>query len=239
MTDPSAVLPPPPDFDALLADLAKLSRNHLLYFRIEVGRLLSRSFYRDDPELYRSSHRQREGAFRDFTAARRAELADLGLSDQLLRQSLRVFFVVKDLPRALVAQLVYSHVVQLTAIEDDQTRALLAKATVDNHWSGQALQLAIEAVREGRWPDGDPDQPGLQPEGLAQAPGEPEAEPTRPQPGRVVTRLERSAKDLADLVGQWHAVPVEKLTKAQAARVRSAVEALEQQVAEMKARLEE
>jgi hypothetical protein len=223
----------------LLADLAKLSRNHLLYFRIEVGRRLSQSFYNDDREAYRAGQRQREGAFREFVVAKGPELADLGLSEQLLRQSLRAFFVVKDLPRALVAQLVYSHVVQLSTVEDDNTRALLAKATVDNQWTGRALHNAIAAVRRGRWPDADPDQPGLQAEEL-EVPAPDDDEPERPpQPGRVVTRFERTATDLADLMGQWKAVPVEKLTKAQAARVRSALKALELQVAEMRARLGE
>jgi hypothetical protein len=111
-----------------MADLAELSRNHLLYFRLEVDRRLSQAFYNDDPEAYRSSYRQKEGTFRDFVIAKGAELAALCLSEQLLRQSLGSFFVVKDLPRALVAQLVYSHVVQLTAVEDDRTRALLAKS---------------------------------------------------------------------------------------------------------------
>jgi hypothetical protein len=237
MTDPTALVAAPPDFDALLADLAKLSRNHLLYFRIEVGRRLSKAFYHDDPAVYRSSYRQKEGAFRDFVATRGAELADLGLSEQLLRQSLRAFYVVKDLPRAVVAQLVYSHVVQLTAVEDEKTRELLAKATVDNRWTGRALQNAIEAVRGGRWPDADPEQPGLQADDLASP--DPAGEPgaRTPQPGRVVTRFERTARDLSDLMGQWEAVPVEKLTKEQAARVRAAVAALEGQVAEMKARL--
>jgi hypothetical protein len=243
MTDTTALVPPSPDFDALLVDLAKLSRNHLLFFRIEVGRRLSKSFYNNDVELYRSSHRQKDGAFRDFVSAKGVELADIGLSEQLLRQSLRVFFVVKDLPRALVAQLVYSHLVQLTAVDDDQTRSMLARATVENHWTGKALQSAIVAVREGRWPDGDPDQPGLQPEALAPAVVDAEAEAApdwkKPQPGRVVTRFERTAKDLSALMGQWRAVPVEKLTKAQTARVRTAVAELEAQVAELKARIGE
>lgn len=236
MTDTDVILPPAPDFDALVADLAKLSRNHLLYFRIEVGRRLSQAFYNGDPEVYRSADRRKDVNFRAFVTAKAAELTDLGLSEQLLRQSLRAFFVVKDLPRALVAQLVYSHVVQLTAVEDDATRALLAKAAVDNRWTGRALQKAIEAVHQGRWPDADPSQPGLQAEELPAPEVEPEAPP--PQPGRVVTRFERTARDLSDLMGQWKAVPVEKLTQEQAQRVRSAVQALEQQVADMKARLE-
>lgn len=238
MTEDTALAPPAPDFDALLADLSKLSRNHLLYFRIEVGRKLSRAFYHDDPELYRAMHRQKDGSFRAFVAAKGAELADLGLSEALLRQSLRTFFVVKDLPRALVAQLVYSHVVQLTAVEDQKTRKLLAQAAVENRWTGRALQNAIEAVRNGQWPDADPNVPGLQAEDLeTESTAEGEAEGRKPQPGRVVSRFERTAKDLADLMGQWQAVPVEKLTDKQAKRVRSAVEALERQVAEMKERL--
>ncbi len=88
----TTLLPSSPDFDAILVDLAKLSRNHLLYFWVEVGRRLSESFYHDDPELYRSGFRHKEGAFRDFVVAKSAELADLGLSEQLLRQSLRAFF---------------------------------------------------------------------------------------------------------------------------------------------------
>jgi hypothetical protein len=233
--DEPTALEPTPDFDAVVDELSRLSRNHLLYFRIEVGRRLSSAFYNDDPALYRATHRQKEGSFRAFLAEKADALADLGLNEALLRQSLRTFFVVKDLPRALVAQLVYSHVVQLTAVEDDQTRALLARATVDNQWSGRALQLAIEAVRNGQWPDADPSAPGLQPEGLPAAEAGPEA--PKPQPVRVVTRFERTAEDLGALVGQWEAVPVEKLTKAQAARVRAAVEALERRVAEVKARL--
>ncbi len=55
----------------------------------------------------------------------------------------------------------------------------------------------------------------------------------------MVTRFERTAKAVAERMGQWQAVPVEKLTKAQTARVRAAVEALERQVAEMKGRLGE
>ena len=124
----TALLPSSPDFDAILVDLAKLSRNHLLYFRVEVGRRLSESFCHDGPELYRSGFRHKEGAFRDFVVAKSAELADLGLSEPLLRQSLRAFFVVKDLPRGVVAQLVCSHVVQLTVVEVDKTRVLLAES---------------------------------------------------------------------------------------------------------------
>lgn len=94
-------------------------------------------------------------------------------------------------------------------------------------------------MRSGRWPDADPDQPSLQAEEL-EVPAPDDDEPERPpQPGRVLTRLERTATDLADLMGQWKAVPVEKLTKAQAARVRSALKALQLQVAEMQARLGE
>ena len=153
-------LTPGPVLGALLGGLTPLSRDRLRSFRVRVGRSVADALSSSPPPPTTTMPATRTAR---CAADCPDQLADLGLSDKLLRQSLRVFFVVKDLPRALVAQLVYSHIVRLTAIEDDQTRALLAKATVDNHWSGQALQLAIEAVREGRWPDGDPDQPGLRP----------------------------------------------------------------------------
>jgi hypothetical protein len=51
----------------------------------------------------------------------------------------------------------------------------------------------------------------------------------------LVTRFERTAEDLGARLGQRQAVPVEKLTKAQAARVRAAVEALERRGAEGRA----
>jgi hypothetical protein len=233
--DEPTALAPSPDFDAVVAERSRLSRNHLLYVRIEVGRRLFSAFTHDAPALYRATHRQKEGSFRASLAEKADALADLGLNEALLRQALRTFFVVKDLPRALVAQLVTSHVVQLTAVADEQTRAMLARATVDHRWSGRALQSAIEAVHNGQWPDADPSAPGLQPEGLPAA--EPGPEGPKPHPGRVVTRSERRAEDLGALVGQWEAVPVEKLTKAQAARVRAAVEALERRGAEVGARL--
>jgi hypothetical protein len=236
MDDKTELDLPTPDFDSILAELAKLSRNHLLYFRIQVGRRLARAFYRDDRALYRASMGTKTSSFRRFTAEKAVELADLGLNEQLLRQSLLVFFVVKELPEGLLAQLVYSHVVKLTAVEDDQTRSLLAQAAVDNGWTGQMLQNAIEAVRAGRWPDSDPAAPGLQMEPLPEAPEEPEPEPVLAT-GRVVTRFEKTAKDVGSLVGQWEKVAVEKLSKDQAKRVRDALGALEQQIAAMKARL--
>ncbi len=87
---------PAPDFDELLAALAKLSRNHLLFFRIEVGRRLSRAFYDHDATRYRASQGAKGSSFRRFAADRASELADLGLSENVLRTSLLAFFVVKD-----------------------------------------------------------------------------------------------------------------------------------------------
>jgi len=220
MDEPALPDLPPPDFDDLVGELAKLSRNHLLFFRIEVGRRLSKAFYDHDPGRYRASQGVKGSSFRRFAADRAAELADIGLSDGLLRESLRAFFVVKDLPRELVTRLVYSHVVELTRVEDAETRSILARAAVENAWSGAALANAVLQVRAGRWPDGDPEQPGLQPV----PPPEPEPGASRsPQTGRVVTRFERTPDDLDNLVGQWEQVPVDRLTSLQRTRVREAL----------------
>ncbi len=105
MNEPALPELPAPDFDELVAELAKLSRNHLLFFRIEVGRRLSNAFYGHDPARYRASRGVKGSSFRRFAAERASELADLGLSDGQLRESLCAFFVVNDLPHELITRL--------------------------------------------------------------------------------------------------------------------------------------
>ncbi len=117
-------------------------------------------------------------------------------------------------------------------MEDGSTRELLARAAVDNGWSGSALANAVLAVRAGRWPDGDLEKPGLQ---AVHAP--PEVPSKLPQAGRVVNRIERTAKDFDAVIGEWERVPTEKLTDLQRARVRDVVGQLEARVAVLKEKL--
>lgn len=219
-----------PDFDALVERLATLSRNHLLFFKVEVGRALDEGFFSGDANAYRSQDPFKDTSLRQFATERADELRELGLNEQALRKCLHAWYVVRDLPPELVARLVISHVVELARLHDEPTRRLLAQATVDNAWTSRALRDAVLAVRAGRWIDGDPAK-GLQP------PAPQIEEARRPQPGRVVTRFEKTVEDLGELGGQWATVEVEKLTALQATRVRAALAAHKAWIAEVEGRL--
>ena len=200
---------PAPDYDAVIADLRDLSRNHLLVFRVEVGRTLAEAFYGGDVAAYR--RRSGPSSLKDFLVARADELGDLGLGPHLIRESLLAWQVIRELPEALRPRLVYSHVVALARVEDRATRLLLAQATLDNGWRGPELEHAIAAVASGRWIDADPAQ-GLQPP-------TPPPEPAKtPAVGWVVKRAERSVADFAAVADVLEEVDVEKRSRSAGVR---------------------
>jgi hypothetical protein len=218
-------------FERLLSRLAVLSRKHLLFFRIEVGRAVSDELYGGDPAQYFDQAPNKDNSLRQFAAEKEEQLRDLGLSEATLRQSLRGWFVVQELRHEIVASLMVSHVVELAKVADRATRRLLAEAVHENGWTGSDLKKAIIATEANKWIDGDPRTPGLQPP-------DPEAEPPHsPQIGRVVTRVEKIAEHVDEVLAQWEQVPVEKLTKKQQARVRDAVRAVKERVARLESRL--
>ena len=192
------------DFDSLVDKLATLSRNHLLYFRIEVGRAVAETFFAGDLQAYFDRDHTKTASLRKFASERKDSLEAIGLSEQLVRQCILVYLTVADLPPELVQRLVFSHVVELSRVEDMAMRRVLAHASVDNRWSLQALRDAVLSARSGRWIDGDPVKPGLQPT----APVVAEAEAKKPQAGRVVSRFEKTTAALDDLVAQWEQVEV-------------------------------
>ncbi len=229
------IIPAPIDteivnFQALLGVLGQLSRNHLLYFRVEVGRAVAGALFGGDLVAFHDPAWNKAGSLRRFATEHREALADLGLSEALLRQCVRAYFVTQDLPPGTLERLLFSHLNLLSQLEDAASRRLLAQAAVDNGWTGQILREAIQAVQSGRWIDGDPIMPGLQP-----LPPEPETRPL--QPGRLVTRFERASEDLDGLISSWTQVPADKRTAQQVARVRSAVEAWKVKIAQLEAEL--
>lgn len=221
-----------PDFDELLLGLEKLSRNHLLFFRIEAGKLIVRTLWGGDRARMRVALTVRDGVYQRFVVERAEALEGLGLNPTFLRQCLHAWAVVDALPKDIAQKLQFSHVVELTRVEDEQTRDHLARATVQNDWSTRALRDAVKAVEDQRWIDGDPVTPGLQP------PAPVRDDPDPPvQPGRVVTRAERVFEEVDELVGQWESIDVSRLSKPQRERARVVVEALKERVARLEARL--
>jgi hypothetical protein len=222
-------------FEQLIARLHTLSHNHLLYFRIEVGRAVIEELYDGDVDALRDSSPNKPRSLRDFARVHAERLADLGLNEVLLRKSIDAHLVVAHLPEEVVRKLVFSHVVHLARVDDAATRLLLARAAVENGWSGAELQDAMARVSAGLWIDADPGTPGLQPSVPGVAPA-PEPEKKLP-PARIVSRVEKGAAAFAATTAQWDDVPVEALTVTQRARVERALDEAEARISAMRRRL--
>lgn len=153
----------PSKYADTLNKLDKLSRNHLLYFRLQVGELLLSEFFGGDAAAYLSHDPKKPQSFAEFVVTCAEHLADIGLSDSVARQCIVAHLVVKALPPLTVEKLTFTQVIELTKVEDSDTRELLAHAVVKNHWATKELRGAVQAVRAGKWIDGDAKTPGLQP----------------------------------------------------------------------------
>ena len=216
---------PPRDYHPTLERLSALSRNHLLFFRLQVGRLLLEDFFEDDPAVYHSQDSQKKLSFVHFLASCGDYLADIGLGPQVLRQCIQAQIAVGSLPPGTVERLLFSHVVELARVDDEATRSVLAQAAVENRWSSRQLHDAVLSAKAGQWIDGDP-AAGLQP-------AAPEEAEKTPQLGRVVTRFERSAEDMEALAQQWRRLAGKKLSAGQRSRLRQAVDRLKAHLSEL------
>ncbi len=223
------MLPSPPDHNATLGRLHALSRNHLLFFRLEVGRLLLQDYFGGDPAAYHSQDPNKIQSFNGFLQNCSEQLREIGLGESVLRSCIHAHVAVAALPPGTVERLLFSHIVELARVEDGATRGLLAQATIKNHWSSRQLRDAAHAARAGLWIDAEttPVTP----------PAPPEEQPKTPQLGRVVSRFERSADDVEALGNQWRQIAGKKLTSGQKNRIREALLRVKAQLSEVEAAL--
>ncbi len=211
----------PQQFSDVLDQLATLSRNHLLYFRLQVGRHLLDTFFGGDPEAYTSTAKNKESKFSEFLVTCAADLAEIGLQDRVLRQCISAHLVVLSLPAETVEQLGFSQVVELSRVRNVPDRLSLAAAAVANHWTSRQIKDAAEATAAGiAMPEPTP------------AADDAEDGPVLHQ-GRVVSRFERAAEDLETLAGHWVEVSTKPLTPIRRERMRKALLALQRRTAAM------
>ena len=219
------MLVPQHDHQATLDRLSQLSRNHLLFFRLEVGRLILQDYFGGDIQAYYSHDPKKPSSFNAFVESCRDQLNEIGLGEQVLRSCIGARIAVAGLPEGTVERLLFSHVVELARVEDGPTRSLLAQATLENQWSSRQLRDAVLSIRAGKWIDTNPAE-GLQP-------AAPEEEDKSPHLGRVVTRYERSVEALDELAAQWQQVREKKLSSGQKNRLREVLERFRNRLAEL------
>jgi hypothetical protein len=229
-TDLQAV-DPKAEYADVLQELTLLSRDMLLAFRLQVGKLMLDRFYDGDVHAYRTHWASKESSFAAFLRACPSELADLGLGGQVIRQCVNARITYDTLPPAVRDGLLFSHVVELARLGDPTARARLAMDTTLQKWSVDQLKDAIAQLMLGNYYDTDATQAGTQP-----PPAKPE-EQKAAQPGRLVSRLEKAVEDLDTWAAEWTGADTSKLRGPQRERAKKAMADLKAKVAAVEALL--
>ena len=225
------VIDPKVIYGDILQQLALLSRDMLLAFRLQVGKLMLDHFYDSNVQSYRTHWASKESSFAAFVRACPSELVDLGLSAQIIRQCINARVTYDMLPPQVRDGLLFSHVVELARLEDPNARARLAMDITMQKWSVDQLKDAIGQLTLGNYYDTDASQPGTQP-----PPAKPETEKPA-QPGRLVARLERAVEDLDTWAAEWTGADTSKLRGVQRERAKKAMADLKAKVAAVEALL--
>jgi len=212
----------------VLQTLRDLTRDHLFFFRVEVGRVLLDRFFAGQPAAYLDRNPHKTVSFLQFVQAQGDALAELGLGEQSLRNCILTSIVVATLPPGVAEPLGLTKVVELTRLSDPTARARLAQAAVTQGWSVAELKAQVARAKRVHVQDVDPETPGLQ------LPPLPEPEQRAPAAGRVAQRLESWSRQATELTEALSGLDANRLTADQRGRLTDAVAAAEAQLAALR-----
>jgi len=219
------------DYADILGKLAHLSRDLLLTFRLEVGKLMLDQYFAGSAHSYHDQNPNKVESFNQFAKTCQADLADLGLSAGVLRHCILARITWDGLPPPVRDQLRFNHVVALAGVGEPNDRARLAFDATRQGWSVTQLKDAIARVNDHTYYDTDPSEPGTQPPPPKPAPDK------EYQPGRLVTQLVKAGHDLQAWRQAWGTVDAGKLRGAQRQRVVGAMAALRAEIERLEAEL--
>lgn len=213
------------EFSDVLDDLHRLSRAHILAFRLEVGTLLLDRFYGGSIEEYRSQDPFKSASFQRFVTERHDDLREFGLAESSLRNCILARHIFDGLPPAVKDSVKFSHLVELTRVQDPMLRARLAMSSLQNGWRVTELKTAVASAKAGTWYDTDPSTPGTQPP------------PPQPLPehglsiGRLIARAEKWNIDFDAWSEDWNALDLAWLSPPRRTRMLTAVALLRSKLA--------
>jgi hypothetical protein len=227
----------PASFEEILDEVEALNRGHLLYYRVQLGRVMLRHFWDGDAAAYSSRDRTKLQRFELFFAKHGEELARYGVSQRQARDSVRACIVVDTLPEHLSRRLFWSQVMELTRVSDPTARARLAFAALRGDWSIAFLRDAVDRALH----IGTDDMAALEAAAAASADvaaGEEVSEDgdaPAPAAGRMVARAEKLVREVERWSSTFRKVDAKRLRPAQRARLAAARDALRARVAELDA----
>ena len=223
----------PTEFSAVLANLKSLVRDHLLYFRLEVGRVVLDEFFGGDAFAYADRSNAKQAKLAEFMDTHAEDLESYGLKPWLLRECVQVQIVHRTLPPTVREQLGYSHILALIGIGDPTVRAKLANAAITQEMSVAQFKDTVGAAKANIWYDTDAQTPGVQPK-------TPPVPPVYvPQPGRLVTQVQKWVGDAHILSAGWAALDPTKVRPAQRAGLKQAIAELRAELAALEAKIGE
>jgi hypothetical protein len=179
----------------------------------EIGRLLLREFFDDEPALYFSASPSKHASLN--LLVERCQSIDLPVSRTFLANALRLAAVSKQLPRsAKFLQLPPSHRVELLRVREPDELEELAAKTLAKKLSVQKLRLLVRK-NEGRKSDSTPGRK------------------RRAEALRAVERCLRSLRneDTGKLL--FHRSDIAEMTEEQQAQLATGVASLAKRVAEL------
>ena len=231
---PTDIQPAPmtTEFDAVLSSLKSLVRDHLLYFRLEVGRVILDGFFGGDAFAYGDRSTGKQAKFSEFMDTHAEELETYGLKPWLLRECVQVQIVHRTLPPTVRDRLGYSHTLELIRVSDPTKRAKLANAAISQALTVAQFKDTVGAANAGTWYDTDDATPGVQPK---QAPV---AAAIPVQPGRLVTQAEKWVDDAKELAAAWASADQSKIKVVQRGRLKIAIGELRAQLDLLEASIE-
>ena len=216
----------------ILEELRYLSRDMLLAFRLQVGKLLLDRFYSGSVNEYRDHSGNKDSSFAAFLRTCPGELADLGLGGQVARQCINARVTYDRLPPPVRDGLLFSHVVELARLDDPTARARLAMDTTLQRWTVDQLKEAIGQLTLGNYYDTDSATPGTQPPALRDEPEK------AMQAGRLVTRLAKVVEEMDTWSADWAANKTGGLRADQRDRYKKALADLKAKVAALEVALD-
>lgn len=219
------------DYADILAELSRLSRDLLLAFRLQAGKLFLDRFFGGSAHGYHDKNPGKESSFVEFATLCKAELDDLGMSATVARHCILARIAWDGLPPGVRERLKFNHIVALAGVGEPNMRARLAFDTASNQWTVAALKDAISRSGDGSYYDTDPVTPGTQP------PPAPAKPAKTYQAGRLVTQLVKASEELQAWRSAWSTVDAKKLRGVQRERVVEAVAALKAHAEQLEAEL--
>ncbi len=213
------------EYQDVVASLQTLCDRHERPQRLAIGQLILQRFFDGKPASYSSHDPTKPSKFKDFFATHAEDLARLDHSDQTLRRCVRVRICYDLLPPGVRDQLAWSALLAISGLGESNQRAQLAAAALAQDWSVAQVRAAVEQARSHRLWDADPSEPGLQ------LPDPKPAPP--PQPGRLVTRSEKWHDELSEWQAEFARIDPSKLSGPQRQRLKAALGAAKEKIAEL------